>query len=592
MNEIASKTRTQPQGNPLLTSSNLMKRKCACGNHTALDGECSKCAKSKMGLQRKLPIGSSNDPLEQEADQIADHVMSAPSNFATNHTPLRIQHCTGSSMRPVIEAPSSVVRALSSLGQRLEPEVRQDMESRFGHDFSHVRVHSDHIANQSARDVNANAYTVGSNVVFGANQFAPGISRGRRLLAHELTHVIQQSSIDRIGTSQNYAASGRQSIQYQQERAIDTGATGDDWDFSVADYALLRARRRHLLFASDSGWVPTPVKANILVTLRYLYAGGLAVRMQVDGPYTIEEVPFTGVSSRDLFHAHVVVERHSTYSGRDPSLAANQERLVEARNRANEIIRGTGVTETNRSAYEAAVRAVEREATPLLESVAQSDQQGDLIFSRPGAGMIYHTLELIGREMGVGSDDPRRNILTRFDDLAPRHYSHVNFRGDYDQVMQLDFLVDAAGIIHVYSTADAREHSLTTGRSEGGTEGTLQHYVTPPDLMERIIEHPGPRPVSAAPLAPLQGPSELHSENPPPSETSQQSTPRFGSQGARPTQTVYVNDATYPNRWSYTMDQLTAIPLQSWHEPGVPTNFVLIGNQRFLLQIDRRVTPY
>ena len=68
------------------------------------------------------------------------------------------------------------------------------MEQRFGHDFSQVRVHSGGAAEQSARDVNANAYTVGHNIVFGAGQFAPETHEGRRLLAHELTHVAQQEA--------------------------------------------------------------------------------------------------------------------------------------------------------------------------------------------------------------------------------------------------------------------------------------------------------------------------------------------------------------------------------------------------------------
>ncbi len=68
------------------------------------------------------------------------------------------------------------------------------MSSRFGHDFSHVRVHSDATAAKSAQAVHALAYTVGSHVVFGPDQYSPGTTRGQHLLAHELTHVLQQKS--------------------------------------------------------------------------------------------------------------------------------------------------------------------------------------------------------------------------------------------------------------------------------------------------------------------------------------------------------------------------------------------------------------
>jgi hypothetical protein len=66
------------------------------------------------------------------------------------------------------------------------------MEQHFGYDFSRVRIHSDAVAEQSARNLNAQAYTVGNDIVFGAGQYAPGAHQGRRMIAHELTHVLQQ----------------------------------------------------------------------------------------------------------------------------------------------------------------------------------------------------------------------------------------------------------------------------------------------------------------------------------------------------------------------------------------------------------------
>ena len=90
-------------------------------------------------------------------------------------------------------APASVDQALNSPGSPLEPALRQDMEQHFRSDFSRVRVHSGAVAEQSARDVNANAYTVGQDVVFDAGAFQPRTHEGRRLIAHELTHVVQQS---------------------------------------------------------------------------------------------------------------------------------------------------------------------------------------------------------------------------------------------------------------------------------------------------------------------------------------------------------------------------------------------------------------
>lgn len=92
------------------------------------------------------------------------------------------------------EAPAAVHDVLRSSGQPLDPATRGFMESRFGHDFSQVRVHIDAQAAESAKAVNARAYTVGRDVAFGSGQYTPGNSKGQRLLAHELTHVVQQQA--------------------------------------------------------------------------------------------------------------------------------------------------------------------------------------------------------------------------------------------------------------------------------------------------------------------------------------------------------------------------------------------------------------
>lgn len=94
--------------------------------------------------------------------------------------------------------PQSVHEVLGSPGQPLNTSTRSFMESRLGHDFSNVRVHTDTRAAESARAVNALAYTVGRNIVFGSGHYAPGTSEGKRLVAHELTHVVQQRHVSDV----------------------------------------------------------------------------------------------------------------------------------------------------------------------------------------------------------------------------------------------------------------------------------------------------------------------------------------------------------------------------------------------------------
>jgi hypothetical protein len=173
--------------------SGILQRKCACGGKAGADGKCEECKKKKL-VQTKLKIGMSNDPLEQEADRVAAKVLATPVQPAASAAPPQIQRYSGQSNEQAETAPASVDQVLAGPGRPLDATLRQDMEQRFGHDFSKVRVHSGAAAEQSAMDVNANAYAVGHNIVFGAGQLASETSAGRRLIAHELTHVVQQSS--------------------------------------------------------------------------------------------------------------------------------------------------------------------------------------------------------------------------------------------------------------------------------------------------------------------------------------------------------------------------------------------------------------
>jgi hypothetical protein len=90
-------------------------------------------------------------------------------------------------------APPIVDEVLQSSGQPLDTSTREFMESRFDHDFSQVRIHSDVLAEQASRAVDALGFTFGKHIAFAKDQYNPQTSVGQRLLAHELTHVIQQS---------------------------------------------------------------------------------------------------------------------------------------------------------------------------------------------------------------------------------------------------------------------------------------------------------------------------------------------------------------------------------------------------------------
>ena len=162
----------------------LMQRKCACASHAG--SSCEACSEKGRFLQPKLGASTWGDRHEQEADRVAEQVTSW--SLAAHREPPRIGRVHGTGA----EVPASVDRAVTSPGRPLEPGLREDMERRFGHDFSRVRVHSGAEAGRSAQDVAAEAYTIGHDIVFGPGRLAPETSQGRRLMAHELTHVVQQ----------------------------------------------------------------------------------------------------------------------------------------------------------------------------------------------------------------------------------------------------------------------------------------------------------------------------------------------------------------------------------------------------------------
>ena len=201
------------------------------------------------GIQAKLKVGQPGDIYEQEADRVADAVMRMPERKVQRQVepedeeeliqtkplaepitpPIQRQveeeeeeelirtKALSEQITPLVqrqeeeeeeeiqtkplpsqtsEVVSDVETSINSIrggGQPLPGSTRAFFEPRFGHDFSQVRVHTDVKAAESARAVNARAFTVGQDVVFGAGEYAPGTAAGQRLLAHELTHVVQQA---------------------------------------------------------------------------------------------------------------------------------------------------------------------------------------------------------------------------------------------------------------------------------------------------------------------------------------------------------------------------------------------------------------
>ena len=155
---------------------------CACG------GSCPRCASS----------ATSNDVLEREADRTADQVMRMPSASPASPAAPSLRARSGRAQRkantprPLASPPHTKAPGLGN-GRPLGRAERNFFEPRFGRDFSRVRIHDGETAARSASAAGARAYASGTDLVFGAGEYRPDRSEGKRLLAHELTHVVQQS---------------------------------------------------------------------------------------------------------------------------------------------------------------------------------------------------------------------------------------------------------------------------------------------------------------------------------------------------------------------------------------------------------------
>lgn len=184
-----------------------IQRACACGKAAGVSGKCSSCAtEEQLGLQPKLGITPTDDHWEREADRVADHVLSDKTGMpyqSPTVTPLVQRQPTGNEEEEELR-PQSVARlsrakvvteaaaAVRSGGRPLSAAERVYFEPRFGRDLSAVRLHNDARAGTAARAIGARAYTLGSHIAFAPGEYAPHSPDGRHLIAHELTHTLQQ----------------------------------------------------------------------------------------------------------------------------------------------------------------------------------------------------------------------------------------------------------------------------------------------------------------------------------------------------------------------------------------------------------------
>ena len=321
-------------------------------------------------------------------------------------------------------APPVVHTVLNSgRGRPLDPATRAFMEPRFGHDFSRVRVHTDRPAADAARGVAARAFTVGEHIVFGGRQFAPDSTAGRRLLAHELAHTIQQRNAPAT------AGIFRQPIP--------------GWNFTPGDFARLPKSGRGLTIAPDSGFFPAKLQENLLKTVAWVL-----------GP-AIMPPATEGVNAIDFFHGHLVVKKDPATAKQTKAAEAKADKFMEelSTERTKALggkvsyAKGYPLTQKNLGAYQKAVEKTLPSFGALLDEASKL----------PGAAVMYHTFEfnqprdLKAKGEKLGTEDPRRHYVTPLDTNMPTQYTPPSggYETEYTHITSFSFLVDDRAVVHV-----------------------------------------------------------------------------------------------------------------------------------------------
>jgi hypothetical protein len=212
-----------------------------------------------LGIQAKLRVGAADDPAEEEADRVADHVLRMPDSMlqrqcagcAASSTPKRedeerphLQRWPSGELGPT-EVASDFTSRLGS-GEPLDSASRAYFEPRFGHDFTGVRIHTGTQADVAATSIQARAFTLGRDVVFAAGAHDSRSESGRRLLAHELTHVVQQDGGGRSASRMLM----REAISLRSSHQV-TDVTPGPTD-NVREDVLSLLDRLHTLWSIDN----------------------------------------------------------------------------------------------------------------------------------------------------------------------------------------------------------------------------------------------------------------------------------------------------------------------------------------------------
>ncbi|MBS1130155.1 MAG: hypothetical protein H6R16_1157 [Proteobacteria bacterium] len=249
---------------------------------------------------QSLRVSAPGDAAEVEARHVARSIVSMPATAAARPASVvspPTLHRANPVRGPAVAAPTrpqqTAAKPTASGGEPLPEAVRQDMESRFGADFSAVRIHRDARAAQASSALNAAAFTVGQQIHFGAGQFNPASSEGRELIAHELTHTIQQGAAPQRPLQQMIQRSPAPQVVERSPPAVQRLGLGDALNYFAEHANFIPGFR---MFTLVLGVNPINMRAvdrspgNLLRALVELMPGGALITRALDGYGIIDRV--------------------------------------------------------------------------------------------------------------------------------------------------------------------------------------------------------------------------------------------------------------------------------------------------------------
>ena len=297
-----------------------------------LQRKCAECeeedkeqiqAKQDMATSRapSLVVGPADDPAEREADRAAEQIMQMPEPApavlsAPNQINRKCTACEEEAAKTLQAKPAGVSQvgteeAVASTtvqgtilkpGQPLDQDAQSFFGKRFGYDFSQVRVHSDEQSTASAKALHARAYTVGNHVVFSEKEYSPHTVIGKKLLAHELAHVIQQSS-------------GNPQIQRQSE--VEHGEEGPQAAGQLNGEQYGMVDLRHDITCSDPQALEIsesfkPTTTAVLYSLPFHVPAGTTIKVELDAELDSSGNPNLGTVGFDVYQCCSVKDSRIT----------------------------------------------------------------------------------------------------------------------------------------------------------------------------------------------------------------------------------------------------------------------------------------